>query len=286
MIEREAPTRGEEDLVQLDRDHPGFRDLVYRERRNHIARMALQWRFGEPFPRAHYTDVEHSVWRTSIEAMRPLHAKYACKSYREGWPALNFDPDRIPEFDELNPILNASSGFSLLPVAGLVDARVFMGELSRDTFLATQYVRHHSVPLYTPEPDVIHELIGHAPMLVSRKIAEVNRLFGAAAHVVGPEDLKALVNVYWYGIEFGVVEGEKSVEVIGAGLLSSFGELGRFEKEAQLRPFVLEEVARTGYDPTQYQATLFVARSEQAFLDDMRRWLEGLIEAAQRGEIR
>ncbi len=273
----------ERELVQLDRDHPGFRDTAYRARRDQIARLALEWRQGAPLPRADYTEEEHRVWRTVLQALAPLHGRYASRLYRKAWPELALSPEHIPELTQLNPRLQAYAGFSLVPVAGLIDARAFMSELSESTFLATQYVRHHATPLYTPEPDVIHEVVGHAPILSSPEHARVNRLFGEAARVVGPKALQALIRVYWYAIEFGVVRGEKGLEVVGAGLLSSFGELGRLETHARLRSFSIEEMARTDYDPTRFQATLFVAQSEQVFLEDLTRWLEGLLEDATQG---
>ena len=156
------PVAGEDDLVRLDPDHPGFRDAVYRARRNQIARIALAYKPGEPVPRIEYTEEEHAVWRAVWEKLAPVHARHACRAYREAHARLALDPTRIPQLADVNPQLKARTGFQMVPVAGLVTSRVFLGQLGQGTFLSTQYIRHASRPLYTPEPDVVHELVGHA----------------------------------------------------------------------------------------------------------------------------
>ena len=169
-------------IVQLDPDHPGFRDLEYRRRRNQIAQIALQYHPGDPIPDAPYTDAEHQVWLTIWQALQPAQQKHASAEYLECLKQLNFLPDRIPQLREINERVFAISGFRLEPVAGLVQPRVFLENLADGVFLCTQYIRHHSTPLYTPEPDVVHEIVGHGVTLASPRLAELNRLFGKAVH--------------------------------------------------------------------------------------------------------
>lgn len=263
-------------LVQLDRDHPGFRDLAYRRRRDAIAHLADTHVAGQPPPLVQYTDEEHGVWRTALSSLAPLHARYACSSYRKGWEAVGLPLDRVPQLQEVGVPLLATCGFQYQPVAGLVTPRTFMERLADRWFLATQYMRHHSMPLYTPEPDVIHELVGHAPLLAVGEHAEINMLFGRAARACGDDVVLGLIRLYWYGLEFGLVREAGSVRAVGAGLLSSFGELGRFESSARLLPFDVAVVQRTDFDPTAYQGTLFVAESEGALLSSLRSVLEPL----------
>jgi len=149
-------------LVALDADHPGFHDAVYRRRRNEIARAATEYRDGDPVPRIDYTDDEQQVWRDVWRNLAPLHERYACHEYLEVSDRLSLSRDRIPQLTEVNAALEPLHGFRMLPVAGLVTAGAFLSRLHEAVFLSTQYMRHHSVPLYTPEPDVVHELIGHA----------------------------------------------------------------------------------------------------------------------------
>lgn len=264
---------GVADLVQLDQDHPGFRDPAYRARRNAIAKLALEHTPDRPVVDVAYTPEEHDVWATVWAHLDPLHERYACRAYRDAAASLALPRDRIPQFAELNPVLQRFTGFSMLPVAGLVSPRVFMSHLADDVFLATQYMRHFSRPLYTPEPDVVHELIGHAPTFVDAAWTALGRAFGVASQRADEIRIDHLIRLYWYTLEFGVAEEGGALKVVGAGLLSSFGELGRFEREATLLPWDVERITQTPFDPTRYQDVLFVAPSVEALVRDVEAWV-------------
>ncbi len=268
---------GEAALVQLDQDHPGFRDATYRARRNAIARQALDYREPAPVPDVAYTPEEQAVWRTVLTNLGPLHHKYACRAYHACAEPVGLVPDAVPQLRELNAKRAQLGGFQMLPVAGLVSERMFLEHLGRDVFLATQYMRHHSRPLYTPEPDVIHELVGHAATFADPGFARVNRAFGQATLHADDEALRKIARVYWYTMEFGAVMEDGALKVIGAGLLSSFGELGRFEEHAELRPLNLEEVQQRPYDPTNYQAVVYVAQSFEALEREVGAWLASTV---------
>ncbi len=248
-------------IVQLDPDHPGFRDREYRRRRNQIAQLAMHYRPGDPIPDAPYTTDEHRVWQTIWRALRPAHQNYACTEYVNALDRLNFSDDRIPQLREVNEKVYAISGFRLEPVAGLVQPRVFLENLADGVFLCTQYIRHHSTPLYTPEPDVVHEIVGHGVTLACPQLAELNQLFGQAVKRTNSSELlERLSRVYWFTIEFGVLRENGSVKAYGTGLLSSAGELEEMHK-AELRPFDLAAASLQEYDPTHFQPTLYCADS-------------------------
>jgi phenylalanine-4-hydroxylase len=260
-------------LVQLDPDHPGFRDHEYRARRNAIAQIALSYKPGSPIPTAPYTDLEHGGWKKIWEALGPAHRAYACAEYLDCLERLAFDVHRIPQLDEVSRKVEAISGFRLEPVAGLVEPRVFLESLARGVFLSTQYIRHHSTPLYTPEPDVAHEIIGHAVTLASRRFAELNRLFGeAVARTDDASELDRLARVYWFTIEFGVLRENGGIKAYGTGLLSSAGELAEMHK-AELRPLDLDAAANNVYDPTHFQTVLFCADSFDEVYERLREFL-------------
>jgi phenylalanine-4-hydroxylase len=261
-------------LVVLDRDHPGFRDPAYRARRDAIARFAAAHQSGQPPPHVDHTVEEGQVWTTALRALAPLHARYACRSYLAAWRRVGLSPERLPQLAEISERLTSATRFRYAPVAGLVTPREFMENLGDRIFLATQYMRHPSTPLYTPEPDLIHEIVGHGPSLCDDRYARINELFGHATRVADDASIDRLIRAYWYCIEFGVARDGDALKAVGAGLLSSFGELGRFERESKLVPLDLDVVARTPFDPTQYQATLFVASSEEALLSTLEEWLE------------
>jgi phenylalanine-4-hydroxylase len=260
-------------LVELDADHPGFHDGAYRRRRDEIARAALCYEDGEPAPHVVYTGEEQEVWREVWRNLTPLHERYACQEYRDAAAAVALSRETIPQLRAVNDTIEPLNGFRMLPVAGLVTAEAFLKRLERGIFLSTQYMRHHSVPLYTPEPDVVHELIGHAATFAHAGFAALNRAFGRAAVHASPEDIERIGRVYWYTLEFGVVSEEGRLKVCGAGLLSSFGELGRFESEEGLEPWNVAEIAATSYDPTRYQQRLFVAPSFDVMCRDVLGWL-------------
>jgi phenylalanine-4-hydroxylase len=260
-------------LVKLDPDHPGFRDPDYRARRNAIAQIAMTYTPGSPIPTAPYTELEHGVWQTIWKALGPAHREHACAEYLECLERLDFDSDRIPQLDEVSQKVEALSGFRLEPVAGLVEPRVFLESLARGVFLSTQYIRHYSTPLYTPEPDVAHEIIGHAVTLASKRLAELNRLFGeAVTRTTDPDALDRLSRVYWFTIEFGVLRENGQIKAYGTGLLSSAGELAEMHK-AELLPLDVEVAANQVYDPTHFQAILFCAESFDEMYETLREFL-------------
>src|SRR6266851_5041368 len=260
-------------IVQLDPDHPGFRDREYRKRRNQIAQLAMNFQPGDQIPDAPYTAEEHQVWRTIWKALGPAHQRHACAEYLSSLGRLSFASDRIPQLREVNQRVQAISGFRLEPVAGLVQPRVFLENLADGVFLCTQYIRHHSTPLYTPEPDVVHEIVGHGVTLASPRLAELNRLFGKAVRQTTCADgLEMLSRIYCFTIEFGVLREDGAVKAYGTGLLSSAGEMAKMN-EADLRPLDLDAAARLDYDPTHFQPVLFCADSFEAMYQTLREYL-------------
>jgi len=259
-------------LVELNPDHPGFRDPIYRARRNAIAKLALEHREGTPPPDVAYTDVEHEVWRSVWEHLTPLHAARAVREWRAAAARLDLDRKRVPQLAEVNE-LTKHPGMEMYPVAGLIAAQQFLTALGRGVFRSTQYMRHHSMPLYTPEPDVIHELVGHATSFLAPEIVQLSRSFGEAALRADAEAQVQLERLYWYTLEFGVALEDGEIKAYGAGLLSSYGELGDLGARAALRPFDLEVMAQTPYDPTDYQKYLFVAPSFAEMVHRLDAWL-------------
>jgi phenylalanine-4-hydroxylase len=266
-------TVGRNAIVQLDPDHPGFRDPEYRARRNAIAQIALEYKPGTRIPDAPYTEEEHRLWQTVWDVLEPQHQRHACAEYLGCVERLDLPRKRIPQMREVSAKVQALSGFRLEPVAGLVEPRVFLESLADGVFLSTQYIRHHSTPLYTPEPDVVHELAGHAMLLASEPLAELNRLVGEAVRrATSAEALDRLARVYWFTVEFGVVCEAGEVRAYGTGLLSSAGELQAMQ-QAELRPFDLEAASRQDFDPTNYQPLLFCADSFESMYRTLRDYL-------------
>lgn len=247
--------------VHLADDHPGVGDPAYRERRNEIAAAALDWSPGKPVPRIDYTEAEQEVWRTVCRELAPKHERYACRAFRDALATLDLPTDRIPQLDEVTAGLQPMTGFEYVPAAGIVPLDEFYGSLADRRFHSTQYVRHHDAPLYTPEPDLIHEVIGHGHLLADPQIAEVNRLAGEAARRCETDaGLQFVADVFWFTIEFGVLWEDGALRAYGAGILSSYGEIEEF-RGMDIRPLDFHQMGTIEYDITHYQPVLFGADS-------------------------
>jgi phenylalanine-4-hydroxylase len=247
--------------VQLGEGHPGLNDPEYRKRRDLLATQADRWSVGEPAPRVEYTDEEHEVWRVVCEDLRDKHRAYACEEFLDGKEALQLPDDHVPQLEDLSDRIEPLTGFRYRPAAGLVPLREFYGALAEHAFWATQYVRHHSVPLYTPEPDVLHEVVGHGNTLADTRFTELYAAAGAAARrVESNEALEFVSKVFWFTLEFGVVHEPDGLKAYGAGILSSPGEIEEF-RGMTIHPLDLAAMGRQTYDITRYQEVLFAARS-------------------------
>jgi phenylalanine-4-hydroxylase len=253
--------------VDLAADHPGASDPEYRARRNAIAAAALAWRPGEPAPAIDYTPQEQEVWRIVSRELAVKHEKYACQAYRDATARLALPADRVPGLDEVSDRLQPLTGFRYVPAAGIVPLGDFYGALADGEFHSTQYVRHHAVPLYTPEPDIVHEVIGHANLLADPQLAELNRLAGQAARRAETDrGLQFVADVFWFTVEFGVVWEDGELRAYGAGILSSYGEIEEF-RGADVRPLNLLQMGTIDYDITHYQPVLYGAESMDQLMD-------------------
>ncbi|MCU1599835.1 MAG: phenylalanine 4-monooxygenase, partial [Frankiales bacterium] len=153
------------------------------------------------------------------------------------------------------------TGFRYQPAAGLVALRDFYGSLADARFWSTQYVRHHSTPLYTPEPDVLHEVVGHGNTLADDRYAALYRSAGGAARRLETEEaLQFVSKVFWFTLEFGVVQEADGLKAYGAGILSSPGEIEQF-RGMTIRPLDVVAMGTTDYDITVYQDLLYAAES-------------------------
>ena len=248
-------------VADLPTDHPGVSDPVYRERRSIIASAAAGAPAGSAPRRIDYTAAEDDTWHTVIESLQPLHAEYAVEAYRDGAAALALPIDQVPQLADVTDRLRQLTGWKVSAVPGLVPTRTFYGSLADRTFLSTQYVRHPSVPFYTPEPDIIHELIGHVNALANPRFAAIYEAAGRASRRATTDvALERFSRLFWFTLEFGVVHENGALRTFGAGLLSSFGEIQQF-RTAEIRPFDLEAMATYDYDITRFQDVLFAAES-------------------------
>jgi phenylalanine-4-hydroxylase len=253
--------------VHLADDHPGAGDPEYRARRNEIAAAALAWTPGTPPPHIDYTEVEDEVWRTVCRELAAKHARYAVDEFNEAVERVRLPHDRVPQLDEVTARVAPLSGWRYVPAAGLVPLREFYGSLEQRVFHSTQYLRHPAVPLYTPEPDIIHEVIGHGHLLATPTFGELHRRAGEATNRLRDDDNVAFLSrVFWFSLEFGVVVEDGELRAYGAGILSSYGEIDEF-RSMEHRPLDITEMGNAEYDITHYQPVLYRAESVEEVVD-------------------
>ena len=264
-----------QDITLLRLDHPGANDLVYRMRRKFIASRAREFALcKKEVPKIAYTNAEQKTWQLATAKLATLHSKWACSTYLASKNKLSISVRQIPQLADISRKLFCETGFRLEPVEGLVDSKTFLSGLRKRVMLTTQYVRHHSRPDYTPEPDIIHELLGHAPMLMDKEFAAFSERIGRAAQKAAAQEIKMLENLYWFTVEFGLIREGKGVKAFGAGLLSSFGELqNAFSGKPQLKLLNIKTILKTRYTYSQMQEILFVIPSFRALEQETERFL-------------
>ena len=263
----------EVDALILDPKHPGIHDREYVERRHMFFNTSREWRLAKKgAPRVEYTPEEQGIWQHITRKLEPLHKKWACDMYLKGKDALGFSTESIPQLCDLSDSLQEITGFQIQTAEGLIPFREFFQYLENGEMLSTQYLRHHANPEYTPEPDMIHDLIGHIPFLANKDYADFVRMIGAASANATDEQLEGFNRLYWFTIEFSLIEELGELKVFGAGLLSSLGEMEYcFSDEVTRLPLDVFDVVKRDYDPTQMQNVLYVIPSFEELVEQTKK---------------
>jgi phenylalanine-4-hydroxylase len=261
--------------LELEPGHPGLGDEAYIARRQELFALCRRHRLerlGPPL--ISYTDEERRIWREVSPQLDALHAAHASRIYLQAKRELGISEDDIPQLRHLSAHLERLSGMHLVPAEGPIPYRTFYSYIAERGFPVTQFIRHGSKPEFTPEPDMIHDCLGHVPPLVNHDYAELLTLIGkAAVSVASGDEVLALKRLSWFSIEFGLIEEDGATKIFGAGILSSIGEIPfSLSPNVERRPFVTDEVIATDYDPSRMQELLFVIPS----FGFLRQEVEGL----------
>jgi phenylalanine-4-hydroxylase len=263
--------------LELEPGHPGLGDDGYIQRRRELFALCRKHRLenlGPPM--IAYTPEETRIWREVSPKLDELHLKHASEIYLHGKRDLVITRDEIPQLRHLSDRLRQETNMHLVPAEGALPYRTFYEYIAQRGFPVTQFIRHDSHPEFTPEPDMIHDCLGHVPSIMNRDYAELLTLIGkAAATTSHGEQVLALKRFSWFSIEFGLIEEAGETKVFGAGILSSTGEIpySISSPEVTRRPFITDVVISTDYDPSRMQDQLFIAPS----MPFLRRELEGLV---------
>jgi phenylalanine-4-hydroxylase len=210
-----------------------------------------------------YTPEQHAVWKTLFERQSKLLEGRACDEFLAGMRALPIAPDQIPDFRQLSEVLMQHTGWQVVAVPGLVPDEVFFEHLANRRFPAGQFIRSADQLDYLQEPDVFHDVFGHVPLLMNPIIADYIQAYGVGglrAKEKGVLDL--LARVYWYTVEFGLVQQKDGLRLYGAGIVSSYTEsiFALDDASPNRVQFDLARLMQTDYRIDDFQETYFVIR--------------------------
>jgi phenylalanine-4-hydroxylase len=213
---------------------------------------------------AAYTDVEHETWNTLYSRQMKILPGRACEAYMRGLDALDLNMGGIPDFEVMNPKLQALTGWTVVCVPGLVPDDVFFDHLANRRFVSGQFIRKPDQLDYLQEPDIFHDVFGHVPMLTDPDFAAYMEAYGKGgqrAQSLGM--LKNLARLYWYTVEFGLMKEAGGLRIYGAGIVSSATESVFSLEDASPNRlgFDLERVMKTLYRIDDFQQVYFVIDS-------------------------
>jgi phenylalanine-4-hydroxylase len=222
-------------------------------------------------PWSSYTRTDHEVWDTLFARQCEMLPGRACQEFLDGVAKFGLGAGGIPKFADINQVLSKATGWELVAVEGLLPDEVFFDHLANRRFPVSWWIRKPDQLDYLSEPDLFHDLFGHVPLLLNPVFADYMQAYGRGgmkAHAIGPEALMNLTRLYWYTVEFGLINTGEGMRIYGAGIVSSKGEsVYSLDSDAPNRiGFDLERVMSTRYRIDTYQQTYFVIDSfEQLF---------------------
>ena len=214
-----------------------------------------------------YTDEEHRTWVTLYERQQAVLPGRACDAFLRGLDALDLHGEGVPDFERMSETLRGLTGWTVVAVPGLVPDDVFFDHLANRRFPAGSFIRAADQLDYLQEPDVFHDVFGHVPMLTDPVFADYMQAYGrGGARALSLGRLANLARLYWYTVEFGLLETPAGLRIYGAGIVSSRAE-SVFSLEAadpNRLGFDLERVMRTPYRIDDFQQVYFAIPSLEA----------------------
>ncbi|WP_272877529.1 phenylalanine 4-monooxygenase [Shewanella eurypsychrophilus] len=196
-----------------------------------------------------YPTEEHETWQALYSRQLGNLAKYACAEYQQGLIDLGLSPNRIPQLSDIDNVLLEMTGWKTAAVPALISFERFFQLLAHKEFPVATFIRSKDEFDYLREPDIFHEVFGHCPLLTNRSFSKFSHAYGKLGLAASKEDRVLLARLYWFTVEFGLIQkSDMSLQIYGGGILSSPGEtLYAMGKEPEIRPFNLVDVLRTPY---------------------------------------
>ncbi|MDH2434962.1 phenylalanine 4-monooxygenase [Pokkaliibacter sp. MBI-7] len=232
----------------------------------------------------HYSDTEHHTWQHLIHRQVPCIQGKACKQYLHGLATLNLPTDRIPQLPEINVALQDTTGWRVTPVPALISFDHFFQLLANREFPVATFIRTPEDMDYLQEPDIFHEIFGHCPLLTNKDFAAFTHTYGRLGYHATKEERVYLARLYWFTIEFGLLNWQptsvtdRAYRVYGGGILSSIGETEyAWSSRPSIVPFDLLTVLRTPYRIDIMQPRYFLLDSFETLLElsqlDLLHWV-------------
>lgn len=223
---------------------------------------AADWTIPQDW--ASYSDVEHRTWDTLYARQMKILPGRAADVFLKGLDALDLNTGGIPDFAVMNPKLQALTGWTVVCVPGLVPDEVFFDHLANRRFPSGQFIRKPDQLDYLQEPDIFHDVFGHVPMLTDPDFAAYMEAYGRGGQRAASLGmLPNLARLYWYTVEFGLMQDEGGLRIYGAGIVSSATEsvFSLDDPSPNRLGFDLERVMRTLYRIDDFQQVYFVIDS-------------------------
>ena len=231
-----------------------------------------------------YGEDEHRIWAELHARQSQAIRGRACGEFLRGLDLLDLPQTRVPQLDEVSLALRRETGWEVARVPALIPAEQFFGLLAQRRFPAATFVRRREELDYLQEPDLFHELFGHAPLLTHRGFADFTQAYGRLGLAADAEERELLARLYWFTVEFGLIRKPgQELRIYGGGILSSIGETAyAVSGTPLLRPFDLVEVLRTPYRIDIMQPVYYVIEDLQQLQDLTRADLRPALRDARR----
>jgi phenylalanine-4-hydroxylase len=230
-----------------------------------------------------YTDDEHSVWRDLYARQIEVIQGRVCQEFHDGLEILDLPHDRIPQPKEVSRILHERTGWQVAPVPALINFDKFFKLLSEKKFPAASFIRTRESMDYLQEPDIFHEIFGHTTMLTHKAFADFTHAYGKAGVKASKKERVFLARLYWFTVEFGLIDTPAGTRIYGGGIASSPGEtVYSLESDEPLRrPFDPLDALRTPYRIDIYQTVYYIIDRMNDLFDLAGEDLLGLIRKAR-----